>query len=486
MRSATYFIAFPLVYALSVLAGRATRLGGGEVALLWPAAAVGVIWMLSAWQCGKWERVAHVALLAVVAFATNLTTGAAVPLSLWFVIVNVVLSVVTVKVLTAGRDEVTLRDPGDFAHLVAAVTVGTCSAAVLATGYFALVEGAPLVETFALFAVRNGATALLGLSIWLTSRKREIRLRRAGAASVAEAILVSCVVAALFFWTFWLNAGIPMAFISLLPAMWVALRYSTTVSTVFLLVAGGWIIFATLSNRGFVVDDLQMRALLAQGMVCSLTLVVLTLSLYRDSYARLIAELKQARDRADHLASHDSLTGLANRAPFTERMEDALEQVRSGVSGGVGLIFLDLDGFKAVNDTWGHAVGDEVLLEVSARVQAAIETTDIAARLGGDEFAVLRPRTCDVGQLETVAGRLRDDLRRPITLSTGDTWDRLSVSVGVVIGRGECDAETLVRRADALMYNAKRSGKDCVSFDASYAEAEQFQPTATRPEGMPS
>lgn len=473
--SAAHLVAFPLVYSLSILAGRATRLAGGEVALLWPAAAVGAIWMLSVWRCRTWVRVAHVALLAVVSFATNLTTGAAVPLSLWFVLVNVVLSVVTVQVLTAGRDEVTLRDPADFAHLVAAVTVGTCSAAVLATGYFALVGGAPVVETFALFAVRNGAMALLGLSIWLTLRNRETHWRRFSAQTVLEVFLVTCGVAVLFFWTFWLHAGIPMAFIALLPAMWVALRYSTTGSTVFLLVAGGWIVYATLSGRGFVVDDVQMRALLAQGMVCSLTLVVLTLSLYRDSRARLIAELEEARDRADHLASHDSLTGLVNRDLFVERIEDALELVRSGASDGVGLIFLDLDGFKAVNDTWGHAEGDKVLLEVSARVLAAIETTDTAGRLGGDEFAVLCPNTSDIGQLEGIAEQLREDLRRPITLSMGGTYDRLSVSAGVVTGNGECDAEMLLRQADALMYDAKRSGKDSVSVDASSEKVAQFQ-----------
>ncbi len=467
MRSATSLIVFPLVYALSVAAGRATRLGGGEVALLWPAAAVGVIWLLSARQRGRRAWVVHVALLAVVAFMTNLATGASVPLSLWFVLVNVVLSVVTVETLAAGRGEVELRDPADFAHLVAAVAAGTCSAAVLATGYFVVAFEAPVWETFALFAVRNGATALLGLSIWLSLRNRPLRPRRYSAARVSEALLVSCGLAVVFFWTFWLNSGQPTAFISLVPAIWVALRYSTTVSTVFLLLAGAWIVYATLSNRGFTVGDVQMRALLAQGMVCSLTLVVLTLSLYRDSRARLIAELEQARDRADHLASHDPLTGLANRALFTERVERALERAREGVSGGVGLILLDLDGFKAVNDTWGHAEGDDVLLEVSARVAAAIEPTDTAARLGGDEFAVLCPATCDIARVEVIAERLRADLRRPITLSAGDSYDQLSVSVGVVIGHGQCDAQTLLRQADTLMYHAKRSGKDCVSTDFS-------------------
>ncbi|PRC47477.1 sensor domain-containing diguanylate cyclase, partial [Mycobacterium sp. ITM-2017-0098] len=118
--------------------------------------------------------------------------------------------------------------------------------------------------------------------------------------AVVEALLVGTGIVFIFVWTFWLNTGVPLAFLTLFPAMWLALRYSTTVSTVFALIAGIWIVFATLSNRGvFIVPDVQVQALLAQAMVCSLTLIVLTLSLYRDSHARLIAQLETARDQAD-------------------------------------------------------------------------------------------------------------------------------------------------------------------------------------------
>jgi diguanylate cyclase (GGDEF)-like protein len=468
LRFATPLVVFPVLYALSVLVGRATRLGGGEVALVWPAAAVGVIWLLSTRRAPRWERLLHLGLLAAVALIMNVATGGSWSLALWFSLVNVVLSVITVEMLAFGRDEVALRDPADFARLVVAVGTGTVCAAVLATGYFVVALDAPLWETFALFAVRNGATALLGLSVWLVWRHRPPRQMRFGMTSIGEAVLVAGGLTFVFFWTFWLNFTVPTAFLTLVPAMWVALRYSTTISTAFLLAAGVWIIYATLANRGFPVTDMHIRALLAQAVICSLNLVVLTLSLYRDSRTRLIAELEQARDRADHLATHDPLTGLANRALFTERLEHALAQAQDGASNGLGLIFLDLDGFKAVNDTWGHVEGDEVLLEVAKRVETAIQHTDTAARLGGDEFAVLRPGTADVAQLEVLAEYLRTELRRPIPLRVGDVCDRLSVSVGVVTSRTNCDVEVLLRRADALMYHAKRNGKDCVvSIDAS-------------------
>jgi diguanylate cyclase (GGDEF)-like protein/PAS domain S-box-containing protein len=846
-RCVAMYVGFPVVYALSTVAGRATRLAGGEVALVWPAAAVAVIWLIAARPGSRRERAIHVSMLAVLTFAMNLLTGAAPLLGAWFVLVNVTLAVVAVEILTYRRDDVVLRDPADLARLVAAVTGGSCCAAVLATVFMATVNGAPVWETFALFAVRNGATALLGVSVWLQFRTFTWRRPHMSALAVAEALLVGAGVIAVYVWIFWLNTGVPMAFLTLVPAMWLALRYSTTVSTVFLTLAGAWIIFATLSDRGvFIVQNIQERALLAQAMVGSLTLIVLALSLYRDSRARLIAQLETARDQADqdsellgavldsihdsvilvdparkvvlqnaraddsglvdqvvtasggddavtaevdsararrrdivvaahdsrvvelttaplprqslftvmafrdvteerenaralreardlfagvleaaseqaiigtdpaghitvfnngaerllgwtreemlgrtpmdfhyypevcaraeelgmvpglevfvrgvtpeqaqirewiyvrrdgthaavslavsqmtdedggcvgyigvatditerkaaesalaeseerfrlafdtapmgmfmfevmqqqrggcitrcnqamgdllgrepadvlgmtvtglgsdesasgptglrrlltlrigqlfeaemafrrvdghtvwgavaasivapqgsnpygiclvedittrrrveaelqHLALHDPLTGLANRALLTDRIDHALARAERGESGRIGLIFLDLDGFKAVNDTWGHAQGDEVLEIVARRIQTSIRPGDTAARLGGDEFAVLCPGTCDVDQLKSVADRIRRELRRPVMLADGGTYDQLSVSAGVVVSHSGCTAETLLQRADKLMYQAKRSGKDCVTGGSPAEEA---------------
>lgn len=309
----TLYFVLPLAYALATVAGRATRLGGGEVALVWPAAAVAVIWLITVRPGGTRERAVHVSMLAILTFVMNILTGASPLLGAWFVLVNVTLAVVAVEILTYRRDEIVLRDPADLARLVAAVTAGSCCAAVLATAFLATVTGAPVWETFALFAVRNGATALLGVAVWL--RFRDVRWRRpqVSALGVVEALVVGSGTVFVYVWTFWLNTGVPLAFLTLVPAMWLALRYSTTVSTVFLTVAGAWIIFATLSNRGvFIVPDIQARALLAQAMVCSLTLIVLALSLFRDSRARLIAQLEDARDQADQ---DSELLGRARQHP---------------------------------------------------------------------------------------------------------------------------------------------------------------------------
>lgn len=805
---------------------------------MWPAAAVAVIWMLAAQPWDRRERATHLTLLGVLTFGMNLVTGAPPLLSAWFVVVNVGLALVTVNVLTRRRDEVALRDPADLARLVIAVCAGSLCAAVLATAYLASATGAPAWETFALFAVRNGASALVGVSVWLRLRHVAWGRPRISVTAAVEALLVAGGVGFVFVWIFWLNTGVPMAFLTLVPAMLLALRYSTTVATVFLTVASAWVIVATLSEKGvFVVADVQVRALLAQAMVCSLTVIVLALALYRDSRARLIAELEAARDRADHdsellsavldsihdsvvlvdpagrvvlqnaratdsglvadavsashvdsspghavattrgsprdvivgvesrvleltstelarqplfnvmafrdvteerknaealreardlfagvlhaaseqaiigtdstgritvfnngaerllgwtqeemlgrtpmsfhhhpevcaraaelgvppglgvfvhnvtpdraevrewtyvrrdgghvavsmavsqmndgygrcvgyigvatditerkaaeralaeseesfrlafdtapmgmfmfdiapqnagritrcnqamagllgrptadvlgttvtelgdaddssgttglkrllslkigdpfeaevpfrrtdgstmwgavsasvvapqgpspygiclveditsrkraedelqhLAMHDPLTGLANRVLLMDRVERALAEAgrHQPQPHCVGLVFLDLDGFKEINDTWGHAHGDAVLEMVARRIETSIRPGDTAARLGGDEFAVLCPVIVDDEQLQGVAEGIRAALDRPVTLAGGQVYDQLSVSVGVITSHPGCTAEVLLQQADSLMYHAKRNGKNRV------------------------
>jgi diguanylate cyclase (GGDEF)-like protein/PAS domain S-box-containing protein len=149
-------------------------------------------------------------------------------------------------------------------------------------------------------------------------------------------------------------------------------------------------------------------------------------------------------------AVRDPLTGLANRVLLEERLRAALARdARSG--RGTGLLFLDLDGFKEVNDRHGHDAGDAVLQAVAGRLTAAVRPSDTVARLGGDEFVVL-VEGAEPGDVDPLVARLRVAVRRPVQLP-----DVGSVTVGVSIGaawcrRGECDAPALLRRADEAMY----------------------------------
>jgi diguanylate cyclase (GGDEF)-like protein/PAS domain S-box-containing protein len=159
-----------------------------------------------------------------------------------------------------------------------------------------------------------------------------------------------------------------------------------------------------------------------------------------------------------HQAFHDSLTNLANRALFLDRAGHALRRVERATTG-VAVLILDLDGFKTVNDSLGHAAGDALLVAAAARLQTALRTTDTAARLGGDEFAVLVEDATDPEEAMTVAERVLEALLRPFTVAGKELF--VHASIGVAWTAGEEDADELVRDADAAMYRAKAEGKGC-------------------------
>jgi len=157
------------------------------------------------------------------------------------------------------------------------------------------------------------------------------------------------------------------------------------------------------------------------------------------------------------LARHDSLTGLPNRTLFLDRVEQAV--ARSGrAKRQIAVLFLDLDGFKSVNDRFGHAAGDELLNTVAKRLLGCVREGDSVARLGGDEFAVLLE---DAGRLEDVqhlSRRLLDGLRSEIVISGHDVV--VGTSIGVALSASEDDAAALLRNADMAMYRAKALGKN--------------------------
>ncbi|WP_432497560.1 diguanylate cyclase domain-containing protein [Kineococcus gypseus] len=178
------------------------------------------------------------------------------------------------------------------------------------------------------------------------------------------------------------------------------------------------------------------------------------LCLIEDVTARRAAE-----DALRHQALHDALTGLPNRTLLHDRLTHAL--AAAGREGDrVGVLFCDLDGFKAVNDSAGHAAGDELLREVAARFSACLRPGDTLARLGGDEFAVVRPSLSADPHLDAVARRLLAALREPVLLPAGAFG--VGVSIGAVSAAPGDDAAVVLDRADAAMYEAKRAGKNRV------------------------
>jgi diguanylate cyclase (GGDEF)-like protein/PAS domain S-box-containing protein len=174
--------------------------------------------------------------------------------------------------------------------------------------------------------------------------------------------------------------------------------------------------------------------------------------------ARDVSERKVFEAELTHQAFHDTVTGLANRAMFAERVRHAIvSSRREGLS--LAVIFLDLDDFKTINDSLGHAAGDEVLVEVARRLDANIRGGDTAARFGGDEFAVLLEDIAGSHDAADTAQRILEMLALPIRAGHRDITLRGSLGISVAILDDSRDADELIRDADAAMYIAKRDGK---------------------------
>ncbi|MGP3948264.1 putative bifunctional diguanylate cyclase/phosphodiesterase [Streptomyces sp. 7N604] len=191
--------------------------------------------------------------------------------------------------------------------------------------------------------------------------------------------------------------------------------------------------------------------------------------------SRDVTERVRLQEQLQHNAEHDPLTDLPNRALFTERVRQALSGRRT-TDPGTAALFIDLDGFKAVNDTIGHQAGDELLIHAARRLQESVRAGDTAARLGGDEFAALilgdgspgaAARECRI--LE-IADRLRDRLSRPYRVAGTDV--RVAASIGVAFAEPGITPTDLMRNADLAMYRAKAAGKGRVELYAPQMQAD--------------
>lgn len=177
-------------------------------------------------------------------------------------------------------------------------------------------------------------------------------------------------------------------------------------------------------------------------------------------YAAVISDVtkrKQDEERIRYQANYDALTGLPNRALFMDRLNQALATM-TRVKRQLGLMFMDLDGFKLVNDTLGHEVGDLLLQEASQRLADCIRTGDTVARLGGDEFTVIMPNLSDPKNAPLLAQRILDSFSQPFRLRGNETF--VSASIGITIFPDDAtDATELLKNADTAMYRAKEHGK---------------------------
>ncbi len=176
-----------------------------------------------------------------------------------------------------------------------------------------------------------------------------------------------------------------------------------------------------------------------------------------------ITERRRAEAEIIHLARHDALTGLANRAEFNAKLEEASKRLKRN-GGAVTVMMIDLDRFKAVNDTLGHPAGDQLLIEVGQRLQSTIRETDVLARLGGDEFAIIQEGGPNQHEAAiALALRIIDAISQPFDLNGNRA--NLGTSIGIVLApEHESDPEGLLKRADLALYDAKANGRNDYRF----------------------
>ncbi len=168
----------------------------------------------------------------------------------------------------------------------------------------------------------------------------------------------------------------------------------------------------------------------------------------------------QAQAQLHRLAFYDTVTALPNRALFMEHLEQAFKRMQREESWLFGVLFVDLDRFKAVNDTLGHQAGDQLLLLFAQKLTAAVRETDVVARLGGDEFVILSEPVEMVSDVVRIADRINQELRSPFTLSGHQI--HISASIGIALSSAQyAEGSDLLRDADIAMYWAKAKGKAC-------------------------
>ncbi len=188
-----------------------------------------------------------------------------------------------------------------------------------------------------------------------------------------------------------------------------------------------------------VADDTQSGRRTSQGLLIDTT------------------DRKRLESRLIHDALHDPLTGLANRVLLRDHVERALAR-RDRSGGMLAFLFVDLDDFKRVNDSYGHAAGDQILVQIGERLTRAVRAEDIVGRQSGDEFAVLLGRVAGTGEAALAAERILRELRRPIQLGAWSIVVGGSVGIAVAVEPG-ATLEELITQADAAMYTAKAEGK---------------------------
>jgi diguanylate cyclase (GGDEF)-like protein len=201
---------------------------------------------------------------------------------------------------------------------------------------------------------------------------------------------------------------------------------------------------------------------IAAGILVGLTVLPIFFSSLLRRLGKSNLQLQKLSEEMTRLAMHDSVTGLANRVLLQERLNQAVS-LSHRHRNMLGVLFIDLDGFKAINDQWGHKAGDDLLRACAQRLLDCVRETDTVARLGGDEFVVLLTEVHSADDAQVIADKILTKLRVPFPMESQELTISASIGIALYPGSGDC-AESLLRNADQAMYAAKHKGKNSIAF----------------------
>lgn len=318
---------------------------------------------------------------------------------------------------------------------------------------YLLLHRASAPEAAPLQVVLTAALAYLGaalaLHLWIVRRPQPQRLRRIGAMC---ADLGTC--------GWFMHLAGPEGLLVYPLILWVIIsygyRYGTGYMSLALLLGG-----AVFAGVGLFSPQWRGQGALVPGLLAGMAALVLFIRTMLLEMERVNRELAEHARQLEHQATHDTLTGLPNRALLHSFIEQELARLQRRPRRLLGVLFLDLDGFKAVNDRCGHAAGDRLLKEAAERVRGTVRVGDLAARVGGDEFVVAVADVAEERTLERIATKLLAVLGRPYGGVAAQAQVQLSASIGiVVVDDGKIQPEEVLRRADVAMYAAKQQGRD--------------------------